>query len=107
MRNVLEFTLLSETPTKDAFGQTKSTPTPRSAYGRQESIQSAEFFQASQAGLRPTFRIVMPAMDYHGETVIKIGSQEYTVYRTYYTGRDRVELYLGERVGNYKTPEES
>ena len=49
----------------------------------------------------------MPAMDYQGEQFIKIGTQEYTVYRTYYIGRDRVELYLGERVGNNVTPEES
>lgn len=107
MRNVLEFTLISETVAKDAFGQTKPTPAPRSVYGVQESIASSEFFKASQAGLRPTFRITMPAMDYQGEQFIKIGTQEYTVYRTYYIGRDRVELYLGERVGNNVTPEES
>lgn len=107
MRNVLPFSLISEEMTKDAVGQTVSTKTPRTVYGVQESISSSEFYKAEQAGIRPNSRITMPAMDYHGETFIKIGTQEYTVYRTYYVGRDKVELYLGERVGNNRVTGES
>lgn len=107
MNNVLSLTLISETKSKDAVGQTISTQTPRTVYGVQESIGSNEFFKASQAGLRPTFRITMPSMNYQGETFLKIGDQEYTVYRTYYIGRDRVELYLGERVSNNRATGES
>ena len=42
----------------------------------------------------------MSAFDYSDEALLLINGKEYSIYRVYELGTDRVELYYGERVGN-------
>ncbi|MBR3463367.1 MAG: hypothetical protein IKH20_11915 [Clostridiales bacterium] len=101
MARDISFSLISQTKQKDSTGQMKPTgePTVKKCVGTQKSVSQNEFFKASQAGFRPEGVIEMNIADYAGETVIQIGSNKFTIYRTYYPESDFVELYFGDRVG--------
>ena len=100
MNHIITFSLPKESSTKDATGQTKVTKNWKSYIGQQKSVYQNEFYKADQAGIRPQGVIMMSAFDYGGEPSLMIGSDEYTIYRTFEVGTDRIELYYGERVGN-------
>ena len=100
MNKIIDFSLLTETGTQDATGQTKMTSVKTDCIGTLKSVYQNEFYKASQAGIRPQGIIEMSAFDYGGQSKLMIGSKEFTIYRTYEVGTDRIELYYGERVGN-------
>lgn len=101
MARDISFSLLSQTKEKDSTGQMKAKgePVVKRCIGTQKSVSQNEFFKASQAGFRPEGVIEMNAADYAGETVIQMGSNKFTIYRTYFPESDFIELYYGERVG--------
>lgn len=100
MNHIIDFYLIQETKQKDSTGQTTTQKTFVLRTGTQRSVYQNEFYKAEQAGLRPQGMITMSSFDYSGEAFIKIGTQEFSIYRVYYSGTDKVELYYGERVGN-------
>lgn len=100
MREIVEVGLYTETLSRDAVGQTIKTKSIDKVTAVRESISQSEFYQAEQAGLRPEFRLVLYSGDYAGQTSLNIDGDDYTVYRTYSPRRDRIELYVGERVGS-------
>jgi len=100
MKHIIDFSLIAETLTQDKTGQTISTPTTSNHLGELKSVYQSEFYKASQAGIRPQGVIEMSSFDYSGQAKLQIGSDEFTIYRTYAVGTDRIELYYGERVGN-------
>ncbi len=64
-----------------------------------QSVSSSEFFAASQIGLSPEMRFTMFAGDYNGETVIDHNGVNYSVYRTYQSAPDVIELYCQREAG--------
>lgn len=100
MNRVILFDLISEVAQKDSTGQTKKIKFYQSALGTQKSVYQNEFYKADQAGIRPQGVIVMNVFDYSGEVLLKIGNQEFSIYRTFEVGTDKIELYYGEKVGN-------
>lgn len=103
MNPIIDFKLVSYTRTKDKMGQTVLTPSEKSLIGEQKSIFQNEFFKAEQAGLRSQGVVVMSFFDYSGEEILKIGGDEFSIYRTFRVGTDKIELYYGKRVGNGKS----
>ena len=102
MNPIVKFKLVSKTTSKDSTAQTISTPTESDCIGKLRSIYESEFFQAAEAGIRPECVIETSAFNYHGERLVKVNEDLLTVYRTYKKGTDKIELYIGERVGNAK-----
>lgn len=102
MNPIVNFKLVSETTSKDSTAQTISTPNEADCIGKLRSIYEREFFQAAEAGIRPECVIETSAFNYHGERFVKINEGVLTVYRTFKKGTDKIELYIGERVGNAK-----
>lgn len=101
MKRIISFNLINETMTKDTTGQPKTIPTPsKDLIGQLHSVYQNEFYKAEQAGIRPQGVIEMSIFDYGGQNKLTIGSEEFTIYRTFEVGTDRIELYFGERVGN-------
>jgi hypothetical protein len=105
MARDVSFFLLGETRTKDATGQTVTTKTETEVIGIQDSTYQNEFFQASQAGLRPQGSIKMNRADYSGEKFLgfkdaNLNLTVYSIYRTFEPDDDWIELYYGSRVGN-------
>lgn len=100
MNHIIDFYLVQETNVKDSTGQTTTQKTYVLRTGIEKSVYEREFYQADQSGLRPQGIVEISSFDYANEAFIKIGTQEYSIYRTYHKGTDRIELYYGERVGN-------
>lgn len=100
MNKIVDFSLVSETLTKDTTGQSKATPKITACIGEMKSVYQNEFYKAEQAGIRPQGILVVSAFDYDGQAKLKIGTKTFTIYRTFEVGTDRIELYYGERVGN-------
>lgn len=100
MRKITDAKLVVETQSKDALGQTKTTKSYKPVLGNLRSLYGREFYQAEQFGVRPEGCIETCAFDYNGERKILIDEKEFTIYRTFTRGTDRIELYYGERVGN-------
>ena len=102
MNPIVKFKLISETTSKDSTAQTISTPNEADCIGKLRSIYEREIFQAAEAGIRPECVIETSAFNYHGERFVKVDENVLTVYRTFKKGTDKIELYIGERVGNAK-----
>lgn len=99
--------LISKTFEIDDYGNQVETTTERQVYCKVGSVGRTEFYQASQAGLHPSYVFTLSHYkDYHGETELAYidwtnTKKYFTVTRTYITG-DRIELTAEERVGNIK-----
>ena len=91
--------LVSETYTEDAYGVLVPTPEKRLVYANVTSVSSAEFFEGGRNGLNPEYRMIMFAPDYEGEEVVEYNGTRYTVYRTYQSRSDTIELYVELRKG--------
>lgn len=102
MRELIEVTLFTETVRKDSVGQTIKTRVDDVVKAVRMSVAQSEYFNADQAGIRPDFKLEMYAGDYSGQKNLSIDGEEYTIYRTYSPRRDKIELYVGERVGDLK-----
>ena len=100
MNNIIDFYFVKEQKHTDSMGQTVSTKQYEICIGKMKSIFEREFYQASQVGIRPEFCIETPLVNYNGETLITYEGKEYSIYRTYRVGTDKIELYCQERVGN-------
>lgn len=106
MRELLEVGLYTETLSKDSVGQTIKSSSVVKIMAVRESISQTEFFKAEEAGLRPEFKLIVYSGDYAGQTRLNIDNDDFTVYRTYKPCRDKIELYVGERVGSTYVEEE-
>ena len=102
MNRIVSAKLVSETVTQDSVGQNIKTQTFNEIIGKVYSVFQREFYQAEQYGLRPEGVIETCAFDYNGERILLLDEKEYSIYRTFLKGTDRIELYFGERVGNGK-----
>lgn len=84
--------------TYDDYGVGKKTQTAKQVFCKVESVTRAEYFEAGRQGLNPEFRITMFYGDYDGETVVGYKGRLYSVYRTFQSKTDTIELYV-ERQG--------
>lgn len=98
MRNDV-ITLISRTYTKDEYGVQKPTEVSRQVYCDVTSVRAAEHFEGRAAGLNPELRFVLFAYDYQGEEIVEHNGERYSVYRTYRTKNDTVELYTERKGG--------
>ena len=61
------------------------------------STTKREFYQAAQAGLRPSLILTMQGVDYDGEEAIVWRGKTYGIIRKYWRQADEIELTLEER----------
>ena len=96
--------LISATQTQDANGVWRETLSSRQVFCDVRSINRAEFFEAGRSGLNPEFVFVVFFGDYEGETMLEFEGETYSIYRTYLTRSDSLELYAERKGGtNGKT----
>lgn len=72
--------------------------TRRAVHGDLESVTGEEFLTAGQRGINARVRVKVWREEYHGEKLAEVDGLLLEVYRTYVVG-EKIELYLGERVG--------
>lgn len=94
-----QITIITEQRTQDSSGFSTITETERTAWAAVDSITGSEFSSAGQLNIQPSLRATVWAFEYNGETIIKIGTVRYGVYRTYQRSTDEIELYLERKAG--------
>lgn len=100
-------TLISVSRTQDAYGQWVETESTNDVYCQVNSVTQSEFFEGGRNGLNPEFRFTVFFADYNNETIVEYKSQRYSVYRTYLTRNDRLELYVERKGGTNGTESEN
>ncbi|MDF2985731.1 MAG: hypothetical protein K0R50_1241 [Eubacterium sp.] len=71
----------------------------KEVFGNIESVSQTEYFQASQSGLKPQYKIVISEYDYENETIARYNSQVFAIYRTFLRNDEHIELYLTLKAG--------
>ena len=94
-------TLVKVTPTGnfDDYGQELTTETTRQVFCKVTSATRAEYFEARQTGLEPSFVFTTQPTNYEGEGIAIYNSVRYQIYRTYRRDTDVIELYAQKQVG--------
>lgn len=85
---------------RDEIGQELPPTAVRTEiYCKQKSIKQSEFYQASQAGLKPEFVIETSMFDYSGQEAIEVDGVIYKIYRTFEREDEIIELYCIKKAG--------
>ena len=86
---------------QDAIGNDLAVDEPpRMVFADVRSVSQTEALRAGQAGLSPSFKVLVRRCDYQGEDSVVVEGKRYAVYRTYCVG-DITELYLERKAGVY------
>ena len=94
-------TLIDVTYTEDAIGQRVPTETYTEIFAEIRSVTQNEWFNAGKIGLKPSFTVVTPFMNYDGQKELLYKGRRYTIYRSFLREAvDTVELYCEEKVGS-------
>lgn len=93
-------TLIEQTYTTDANGVQRASETRRTVFCDVASVSRAEWTDGGRLGLNPELQFSMFAYDYAGEEICEYNGVRYTVYRTYRTQDDSIELYVERRTGS-------
>lgn len=93
--------LLKSANVKDENGVYHASYTAREVFCRVGSITRAEFFGAGRNGLNPQYVFTVFAEDYEGEDLVRYDGESYSIYRTYRTDSDYMELYAEKKGGTY------
>ena len=101
--------LIGTSHTQNANGEYESSGEPRLVYCNLKSVTRTEWSTAGEAGLRAEYVATIFGPDYNGEEIAQLvlrgGTQRFAIYRTYMTGDELLELYLGNRVGETDLPD--
>ena len=81
----------------DEYGNEVKTYQEKHVSCKVRSTTLREFYQAAQAGLRPSLVLTMQGADYNGEEVIVWRGKVYGIIRSYWKQADEIELTLEER----------
>lgn len=94
-------TLLLHRPTRaqNVIGEWIPSVEKVEVFAKVNEVSSSEFFAASQIGLAPEKRFLVFTGDYEGETVVEHNGVVYSVYRTYQTTPDLIEIYCQREAG--------
>lgn len=91
--------LIQKTTTQDALGFPIYTETEKEILCNVGSVTRAEFFNAGKAGLAPEYVFTVNAVEYDGESEVEYEGKRYSIYRSYRSDADMMELYAEYRSG--------
>ena len=86
--------------TPDAYGVQIPSESSREVYANVQSVSLNEWSEGGRLGLNPELRFTMFGPDYNREEIIEYNGVRYTIYRTYITRNDMIELYCERRTGS-------
>lgn len=85
--------LQSVTIIEDDIGNQIKTPNNRLVYCAELPLNSSEYFNAGQTGIKPGHLFVMDIEEYDEETTVMFEEKPYSIYRTYPRTDGFIELY--------------
>ena len=92
--------LIKAVQTQDDYGVWRETLTSRQVFCDVRSVNRSEFFEAGRSGLNPEFVFTVFFADYEDETLLEFDGKTYSIYRTYLTRSDTLELYAERKGGS-------
>ena len=91
--------LLSTTYTPNKYGVPVATATKTEVLCERHSVTRSEFFEAGRNGFNPSYVFTVFKGDYQGELICEYDGLTYSIYRTYETDDDYIELYVERKAG--------
>jgi SPP1 family predicted phage head-tail adaptor len=91
--------LLSTTYEKNKYGQDIPVNTAREVFCDKKSVSRNEFFNAGRNGLNPQYVFTVFKGEYSGESICEYNGLTYSIYRTYESDDDYIELYVERKGG--------
>lgn len=86
--------------TTDSIGQENATgEIERELLVEVQSVNSSEFFSGQQGGLAPEYRFRINSFGYKGERICEYNGKIYSIYKTYESDNNYIELYVEEERG--------
>ena len=93
--------LIHEEKTQDNAGVWHKEEKKRKIFCTIKSVNQREWFEGGRMGLNPELVIRMFCWDYNDEEIVETSNgKRYTVYRTFLTDNEQIELYLQFKKGN-------
>ncbi len=94
--------LIQNTFIEDDIGQMIPNPNPvyKEVFTRVKSIGQQEYYLAGQTTLKPNLCFIIRQAEYSGETKLRHENKIYSIYRTYFTKNEMIELYCEYRTGD-------
>ena len=84
---------------KDENGVMQASETVRTVFCDIKSASASEWFEGGRNGLNPAYTMTMFEPDYNGEDVVIYNNVRYSVYRTYRSRNELLELHVQKEVG--------
>lgn len=91
--------LLKETHQVDSEGVDHTIITSRAVMCGLKSVSRTDFYSAGQEGLALDHVFVTDPINYDGEKLVVYLGNKYEVTRTYQVSADKLEIYVGHKVG--------
>lgn len=88
-----------ETTGEDSIGQSIITEKEREVLVEVQSVNSTEFYAGQQGGLSPEYRFRINAFGYKNEKVCEFNGIRYSIYKTYKSDNNYIDLYAEEERG--------
>jgi len=87
-----QITLRTVAVTLDSYGDASKSYTDTTAWANVKSVNRAEFYSSSMAGVKVDIMFEVHAEDYSNQTAVTYSSKSYEVIRAYAKGLGIVEL---------------
>lgn len=87
--------LISRTPTaaRDPRGQIIYSETRAATLCEVVPVSRSEFFNGAQSGINPEYEFRINPIEYNGEKIVEYKGRRFSIYRTYQTDADTLEIY--------------
>lgn len=89
--------LQSITITEDDIGNQTETPVNRQVFCAELPLNSSEYFNGGQSGIKPEYLLIIDLEEYDNETSVLYQDIEYSIYRTYPRSDSLIELYCNKK----------
>ena len=91
--------LIKEKKVKNSLGVFETTLEYKDVFCNVTSVTMSEFFEGGRNGFKPEYRMTMFGGDYDEEEILEYKGQTYSIYRTYRSNTDRIDLYVERKGG--------
>lgn len=92
-------TLVTQSFSKNEYGIETVTETETNVFAKIVDISQKEFFNAGNANIKAAYKFILNVDEYNGAKIIKYGTTAYSVYRTYRSLENTIEVYVEEKEG--------
>lgn len=93
-------TLISYEYVKDLNGISHKSEIRKDVFVNVASVGHSEWFAGNREGLNPTYKFTMFGPDYDEQECVEYKGRKYSIYRTYITDNDFLELYVKKESGS-------